>query len=62
MCHRCALWGGVHCDHSLRPLEEVYQYYSIQLREEVTQLRRRLHELVALVQEVVSTQSEDLST
>ncbi|KAF2352990.1 MATH/TRAF domain [Trinorchestia longiramus] len=52
MCHRCALWGGLHAGHSLRPLEEVYQCYATQLREEVTQLRRRLHELVALVQEV----------
>ncbi|XP_018013236.1 uncharacterized protein LOC108670287 isoform X2 [Hyalella azteca] len=52
MCHRCALWGGLHAGHSLRPLEEVYQCYVTELREEVMQLRRRLHELVALVQEV----------
>ena len=58
MCHRCALWGGAHCGHSLRPLEEVYQCYATQLRDEVSQLRRRLSELVALVQEVVSAGAE----
>ncbi|KAG0695212.1 E3 ubiquitin-protein ligase TRIM37 [Chionoecetes opilio] len=54
ICHQCALWGGTHSGHTFKPLEEVYEQHTTQIREEVAQLRRRLHELVSLVQEVVS--------
>lgn len=54
ICHQCALWGGTHSGHTFKPLEEVYEQHITQIREEVAQLRRRLHELVSLVQEVVS--------
>ena len=53
ICHQCALWGGTHSGHTFKPLEEVYEQHTTQIREEVAQLRRRLHELVSLVQEVV---------
>ncbi|XP_050691844.1 E3 ubiquitin-protein ligase TRIM37-like isoform X3 [Eriocheir sinensis] len=52
ICHQCALWGGTHSGHTFKPLEEVYEQHTTQIREEVAQLRRRLHELVSLVQEV----------
>ncbi|XP_042233265.1 E3 ubiquitin-protein ligase TRIM37-like isoform X3 [Homarus americanus] len=52
ICHQCALWGGTHSGHTFKPLEEVYEQHITQIREEVLQLRRRLHELVSLVQEV----------
>lgn len=52
ICHQCALWGGTHSGHTFKPLEEVYEQHITQIREEVAQLRRRLHELVSLVQEV----------
>ncbi|XP_013190053.1 uncharacterized protein LOC106134519 isoform X2 [Amyelois transitella] len=52
ICHRCALWGGTHSGHTFKPLEEVYEQHVTQIRDEVAQLRRRLMELISLVQEV----------
>ena len=52
MCHRCALWGGAHCGHSLRPLDEVYQCYVSQLNEAKTELKRKLQGLHTLVSTV----------
>ncbi|XP_070573024.1 E3 ubiquitin-protein ligase TRIM37-like isoform X2 [Ptychodera flava] len=53
ICHQCALWGGMqHSGHSFKPLEEVYEQHVTQVSEEVTALRRRLMELISLVQEV----------
>ncbi|XP_012552089.1 uncharacterized protein LOC101744303 isoform X2 [Bombyx mori] len=52
ICHQCALWGGTHSGHTFKPLEEVYEQHVTQIRDEVTQLRRRLMELISLVQDV----------
>lgn len=54
ICHQCALWGGTHSGHTFKPLEEVYEQHVTQIKDEVAQLRRRLMELISLVQEVVS--------
>ncbi|CAH0692527.1 unnamed protein product [Chilo suppressalis] len=52
ICHQCALWGGTHTGHTFKPLEEVYEQHVTQIRDEVSQLRRRLMELISLVQDV----------
>ncbi|CAB3251889.1 unnamed protein product [Arctia plantaginis] len=52
ICHQCALWGGTHSGHTFKPLEEVYEQHVTQIRDEVSQLRRRLMELISLVQDV----------
>lgn len=52
ICHQCALWGGTHTGHTFKPLEEVYEQHASQIKDEVAQLRRRLLELISLVQEV----------
>lgn len=54
ICHQCALWGGTHTGHKFKPLEEVYEQHASQIKDEVAQLKRRLLELISLVQEVVS--------
>lgn len=54
ICHQCALWGGTHSGHTFKPLDEVYEQHVTQIKDEVTQLRRRLMELISIVQEVVS--------
>lgn len=53
ICHQCALWGGTHSGHMFKPLEEVYEQHMMQIKVEVARLRRRLMELISLVQEVV---------
>ena len=52
ICHQCALWGGTHSGHTFKPLEEVYEQHVTQIRAGVGQLKRRLMELISLVQEV----------
>uniref|UniRef100_A0A1B6E019 RING-type domain-containing protein n=1 Tax=Clastoptera arizonana TaxID=38151 RepID=A0A1B6E019_9HEMI len=52
ICHQCALWGGTHTGHTFKPLEEVYEQHASQIKEEVAHLKRRLSELISLVQEV----------
>lgn len=52
ICHQCALWGGTHSGHTFKPLEEVYEQHITQIKDEVAQLRRRLMELISIVQEV----------
>ncbi|XP_012275066.1 uncharacterized protein LOC105696857 isoform X2 [Orussus abietinus] len=52
ICHQCALWGGTHSGHTFKPLEEVYDQHVSQIKTEVGQLKRRLMELISLVQEV----------
>lgn len=52
ICHQCALWGGMHSGHVFKPLDEVYEQHITQIKEEVSHLRRRLMELISLVQEV----------
>lgn len=49
ICHQCALWGGTHSGHTFKPLEDVYQQHVTQIKDEVSQLRRRLVELISLV-------------
>ena len=52
ICHQCALWGGTHSGHTFKPLEEVYEQHVNHVKEEVSLLRRRLMELISMVQEV----------
>jgi tripartite motif-containing protein 37 len=52
ICHQCALWGGTHSGHTFKPLEEIYDQHVSHIKEEVSLLRRRLMELISLVQEV----------
>ncbi|CAG9838683.1 unnamed protein product [Diabrotica balteata] len=52
ICHQCALWGGTHSGHTFKPLNEVYDQHVSQIKDEVVQLRRRLMELISIVQEV----------
>jgi len=52
ICHMCALWGGTHSKHDFKPLDEVYEHHVSSITEEVGALRRRLMELISLVQEV----------
>ncbi|CAH1231224.1 TRIM37 [Branchiostoma lanceolatum] len=57
ICHQCALWGGTVCTdmhggHTFKPLDEVYEQHVGNINEEVAALRRRLMELISLVQEV----------
>ncbi|KAJ8687343.1 hypothetical protein QAD02_023137 [Eretmocerus hayati] len=52
ICHQCALWGGTHSGHTFKPLEEVYETHVSQIKSEIGLLKRRLMELITLVQEV----------
>ncbi|XP_072375784.1 E3 ubiquitin-protein ligase TRIM37-like, partial [Diabrotica undecimpunctata] len=52
ICHQCALWGGTHSGHTFKPLDEVYEQHVTQIKDEIAQLRRRLMELISIVQEV----------
>ncbi|XP_077361311.1 E3 ubiquitin-protein ligase TRIM37 isoform X2 [Festucalex cinctus] len=52
ICHQCALWGGMHGGHTFKPLVEIYEQHVSKVKEEVAKLRRRLLELISLVQEV----------
>ncbi|XP_015929629.1 E3 ubiquitin-protein ligase TRIM37 [Parasteatoda tepidariorum] len=52
ICHQCALWGGTHSDHVFKPLDEIYEQHVSQIKDEFIRLRRRLSELISLVQEV----------
>uniref|UniRef100_A0A667ZG16 Tripartite motif containing 37 n=1 Tax=Myripristis murdjan TaxID=586833 RepID=A0A667ZG16_9TELE len=52
ICHQCALWGGMHGGHTFKPLVEIYEQHVTKVNEEVAKLRRRLMELISLVQEV----------
>ncbi|XP_051973363.1 E3 ubiquitin-protein ligase TRIM37 isoform X2 [Xyrauchen texanus] len=52
ICHQCALWGGMHGGHTFKPLAEIYEQHVTKVNEEVAKLRRRLMELIGLVQEV----------
>ncbi|XP_074869587.1 E3 ubiquitin-protein ligase TRIM37 isoform X2 [Carettochelys insculpta] len=52
ICHQCALWGGMHGGHTFKPLAEIYEQHVTNVNEEVAKLRRRLMELISLVQEV----------
>lgn len=52
ICHQCALWGGTHSGHTFKPLDDIYDQHVLHIKGEVSQLRRRLMELISLVQEV----------
>lgn len=52
ICHQCALWGGTHSGHTFKPLDDVYEQHVTQIKDEVAQLRRRLMELISIVQEI----------
>ncbi|XP_077511056.1 uncharacterized protein LOC144121622 [Amblyomma americanum] len=52
ICHQCALWGGTHCGHVFKPLEEVHAQQVAAVREQVGALRRRLVHLLGLVAQV----------
>lgn len=52
ICHQCALWGGTHCGHVFKPLEEVHAQQVSAVREQVGALRRRLVHLLGLVAQV----------
>lgn len=52
ICHQCALWGGTHCGHVFKPLEEVHAQQVTAVREQVGALRRRLVHLLGLVAQV----------
>lgn len=57
----CLLLGffliAQHGGHTFKPLVEIYEQHVTKVKEEVAKLRRRLMELISLVQEVVSTTS-----
>lgn len=54
ICPQCALFdlGGAHSGHSFKQLELVYETHINQVKEEVSQLRSRLVELIGFIQEV----------
>ncbi|CAH1184906.1 unnamed protein product [Phyllotreta striolata] len=52
ICHQCALWGGTHSGHTFKPLDEVFEQHVAKIKEEIVLLRRRLMELISIVQEV----------
>nr|CAB3267241.1 ZF(Bbox/RING)-2 zinc finger protein [Phallusia mammillata] len=52
ICHQCALWGGTHGGHTFKPLAEVYEQHLSQISDEEVGLKRRLTELISLVQDV----------
>ncbi|KAL7041942.1 hypothetical protein ACKWTF_000966 [Chironomus riparius] len=52
ICHKCALFGGTHTNHTFKQLELVYETHLSQVKEEVSQLRSRLVELVGFVSDV----------
>lgn len=42
-----------HGGHTFKPLVEIYEQHVTKVKDEVAKLRRRLMELISLVQEVV---------
>uniref|UniRef100_A0A1L8DTG1 Putative e3 ubiquitin-protein ligase trim37 n=1 Tax=Nyssomyia neivai TaxID=330878 RepID=A0A1L8DTG1_9DIPT len=52
ICHQCALFGGTHSGHTFKQLELVYETHIAQVKEEVSQLKSRLVELVNFVRDV----------
>ncbi|XP_076804161.1 E3 ubiquitin-protein ligase TRIM37-like isoform X1 [Clavelina lepadiformis] len=52
ICHQCALWGGTHGGHTFKPLNEVYDQHISEISDEEIAIRRRLIELISLVQDV----------
>ena len=44
------LYIGTHTGHTFKPLEEIYDQHVSHIKEEVSLLRRRLMELISMVQ------------
>ena len=44
------LYKGTHTGHTFKPLEEIYDQHVSHIKEEVSLLRRRLMELISMVQ------------
>ena len=44
------LFPGTHSGHTFKPLDEIYDQHVSHVKEEVSLLRRRLMELISLVQ------------
>ena len=42
--------AGTHTGHTFKPLEEIYDQHVSHIKEEVSLLRRRLMELISMVQ------------
>lgn len=49
-----------HGGHTFKPLAEIYEQHVTKVNEEVAKLRRRLMELISLVQEVVRSSRQPL--
>ncbi|XP_063701601.1 E3 ubiquitin-protein ligase TRIM37-like [Culicoides brevitarsis] len=52
ICHQCALFGGTHSNHTFKQLDLVYETHLQQVKEEVSQLRARLVELLSLLKNI----------
>lgn len=52
ICHQCALFGGTHSNHTFKQLDLVYETHLQQVKEEVSQLRSRLVELLSLLKNI----------
>lgn len=52
ICHQCALWAGTHFGHAFKPLGDIYDQHVSKITEEESAIRRRLMELISLIQDV----------
>lgn len=52
ICHQCALWAGTHGGHTFKPLGDIYNSHVSNIADEETAVRRRLMELISLIQDV----------
>lgn len=52
ICHQCALWAETHGGHNFKPLDDIYEQHVTKVTEEDTAIRRRLMELISLIQDV----------
>ncbi|XP_037926473.1 E3 ubiquitin-protein ligase TRIM37-like isoform X2 [Hermetia illucens] len=52
ICYQCALWGGTHSGHSFKQIELIYESHITKAKEEISQLKGRLIELINIIQEV----------
>ena len=51
------MFTGTHTGHTFKPLEEIYDQHVSHIKEEVSLLRRRLMELISMVQVKVNSGS-----
>ncbi|XP_077976484.1 uncharacterized protein LOC120333595 isoform X1 [Styela clava] len=52
ICHQCALWAGTHGGHTFKPLGDIYDHHVTKITDEESAIRRRLMELISLIQDV----------